>query len=235
MLTKIEDIRLDYLKVNKNTMLLDVGCGRGTTLVPFSKLTKIAVGVDLNRNSLITAKAKDNDTSKALLVNGLADKLPFKEETFDVVVCREMLEHVDKPSVTLKELSKVLRPNGYLCLTVPNSRTEKLLSFINPKWMEICGHSSLFTALELNSLLSNAGFKIFTQSGERFFYTYFWFFHCILRTTHDQTGRPLNNEWLTKLLYLFWRYFTRIPGASKIIEIGNKVLPKSTYIYCVKT
>jgi SAM-dependent methyltransferase len=51
----------------------------------------------------------------------LADvhRLPFREETFDIVLCTEVLEHLDAPDSALRELHRVLKPGGKLLLTTP--------------------------------------------------------------------------------------------------------------------
>jgi len=46
--------------------------------------------------------------------------LPFKEQTFDVVICREVIEHVPDADATFQEIRRVLKPEGYLLITTPN-------------------------------------------------------------------------------------------------------------------
>lgn len=89
--------------------LLDVGCGRK----PYQRLTRATryVGLDL-----------DTPVSRAL---GVADvfyaggALPFPDASFDAVLCSQVLEHVFEPEVFLREIARVLRPDGRLVLTVP--------------------------------------------------------------------------------------------------------------------
>ena len=50
-------------------------------------------------------------------VIGTADALPFPDESYDVVVCTEMLEHDPSPWLSLAEMGRVLRPDGHLILT----------------------------------------------------------------------------------------------------------------------
>jgi SAM-dependent methyltransferase len=53
------------------------------------------------------------------IVQGNAEKLPFKEAMFDVVTCGDLLEHVPHPLSVLREIARVLRPGGVLWLNVP--------------------------------------------------------------------------------------------------------------------
>jgi SAM-dependent methyltransferase len=65
------------------------------------------VGLDVERRS------------PAVSVLGAATKLPLCDETFDVVVCCEVIEHVERPVLVMSELTRVLKPKGLLLLTFP--------------------------------------------------------------------------------------------------------------------
>jgi len=52
-----------------------------------------------------------------------AQKLPFKDKYFDVVVSFETIEHVDSPELIIKEVSRVLKPNSVFIVSTPNSMT----------------------------------------------------------------------------------------------------------------
>lgn len=57
--------------------------------------------------------------------------LPFADESFDVVVCLEVLEHIVKQAEAVSEFRRVLRPGGYLLLSVPDLEFERVWSTIN--------------------------------------------------------------------------------------------------------
>jgi len=90
--------------------VLDVGCG----IKPYAGIFRFThyVGVDLPsnlaRSSVVDAYA-----------SGLA--LPFRPESFDSVICSEVLEHVPDPGLLLREVRRVLRPGGHLVLTTPQT------------------------------------------------------------------------------------------------------------------
>jgi SAM-dependent methyltransferase len=54
-------------------------------------------------------------------VAGDAQKLPFTDNSFDTVLCNEVLEHVAEPSRLMSEVARVLRPGGFLLLTTPQT------------------------------------------------------------------------------------------------------------------
>jgi SAM-dependent methyltransferase len=67
------------------------------------------VGIDIN-----------NQTGRPT-VSGLAYALPFAANSFDTVFSTQTLEHVEQPHLAVAEMSRVLRPGGYLILTAPQS------------------------------------------------------------------------------------------------------------------
>lgn len=89
--------------------VLDVGCGR----MPYRKFTRAKryVGVDID--SPVTRQLAAAD----IFYDG--HTLPFPAESFDTVLCSQVLEHVFEPENFLREIARVLRPGGKLVLTVP--------------------------------------------------------------------------------------------------------------------
>ena len=91
--------------------LLDVGCGKK----PYKELIRNVetyIGLDVPTTMHGTSK---------LDVIGTAIALPFREDTFDSILCTEVLEHLPEPLVALEEMHRVSKPGGILLLTVPLS------------------------------------------------------------------------------------------------------------------
>lgn len=105
--------------------MLDVGCGLGY-LTEAVGGGFVRTGIDLDLSAL-----KEN--SRRGLNNMLqadAAKLPFKEKSFDVVICSELLEHLqdgmDKNA--LREMARIIKPGGRLLITVPSLEGLRSLS-----------------------------------------------------------------------------------------------------------
>src|SRR3989344_2552237 len=95
--------------------ILDVGCADGDLLSVFVSQQRI-YGVDISR-SLI--KSANNKGIRAQFAN-LENRLPFKNEFFDIVVIHHVLEHVLNTDRMLLEVNRVLKRAGTLLLTFPN-------------------------------------------------------------------------------------------------------------------
>lgn len=94
---------------------LDVGCGSGNVVDYVSRQKRQAFGVEISLSSLKLCKTKKGKYSK---YDG--SKLPFKNSQFKVVGSWNVLEHVDSVTNTLSEMSRVLKPHGYLIVGSPN-------------------------------------------------------------------------------------------------------------------
>ena len=116
---RIEVIFDDFLGNEnlKDKSLLDAGCGTGLftkkAIERGAKVTSIDIApklVELTKNKNPTAEAIE-----ASLLN-----LPFDDNTFDYVISSDVIEHTTNPYEATKELIRVLKPNGKICITVPN-------------------------------------------------------------------------------------------------------------------
>jgi SAM-dependent methyltransferase len=150
------------------TACLDVGCGDGRTEgIWLDRRTRSYIGVDVSRTAVESARTLGLD---ARVIED-ASVLPFDSDTFDLVVCLEVLEHLMWPQDAAAEILRVLRPGGALLATVPNAifwqrRLELLCGIWNPlgddrsiaePWRD--PHVRFFTAPTLRSMLRSAGFR----------------------------------------------------------------------------
>jgi len=102
----------------KGRTLLDIACGGGHFLRAALAAGTVAVGVDLSTEALKLARA--NAPGAALLcANG--EGLPFGPSTFDYAVNLGGLEHFLDPALGVREMARVLKPDGWAVLLLPNS------------------------------------------------------------------------------------------------------------------
>ena len=105
----------------KKVKILDIGCGDGFYE---KKLTEQGInnclfyGVDLSTKQLQKVKKTFYQTHQ---LNIDTQKLPFKNNLFDIVILSEILEHLFNPKLVIQDAQRVLKKGGLLFLTVPNS------------------------------------------------------------------------------------------------------------------
>lgn len=103
-------------KVPKGS-ILDVGCGEGFTLYKLSSagIGKKLEGIEYSKKAISLGKKQYPDV---VIKQGSIYDLPYKDNSFDLVLCTEVLEHMDDPKKALSELVRVSKK--YLLLSVPN-------------------------------------------------------------------------------------------------------------------
>lgn len=92
--------------------VLDVGCASGWFLSNIKKKYPASkcVGVDKYKEAVRYGNKKYKNMK---LKQADAHKLPFKAKTFELVICTEVLEHVEDPKIVLQEIERVLTRNGH--------------------------------------------------------------------------------------------------------------------------
>jgi SAM-dependent methyltransferase len=151
----------DWCELRPGARVLDFGCYDGYVLRKLRDRYAIeGVGVDVSQNALALARARN--TSEALTFvqdDGLA--LPFESESFDVVVCSEILEHVPELDPVLSELTRVLVRGGRLYATMPNALEHVFPPLRGPCSLadRVEGHLRRLTRREFVDLLRRYGLE----------------------------------------------------------------------------
>lgn len=145
--------------------LLDVGCGAGSVADLARASFQRVCGCDLSIHALRRASLRGMAVACVDLNAGV---LPYRDNSFDCVTCLEVLEHVVDPLRLLKEVRRVLRPQGRLVLTTPNIRYfRNILKLVlegrfphttTDTFVWGGGHLHYFTRADLAQLLGEAGF-----------------------------------------------------------------------------
>lgn len=121
--------RIKNFNLKDKHRILDLGCGDGLNISVLTKMgmTNI-VGVDQSKY-LIQEARKKNPSVKFYI--GLANSLPFKRNAFDVVLVDSVFHHILSFDDVIKEIKRVLKPEGLLCFIEPHkSILRDILDFV---------------------------------------------------------------------------------------------------------
>ena len=148
----IDELIVANSRHNKNS-IIDVGCGTGELLshlaIKFGE--KNLLGLDISKTGLKIAQESFPNISFGLLeMNDLGLQSRAIQSSTNIVVCSEVLEHLENPEVTLKFISDILEFNGILIVTVPAGPMSFLERYI--------GHHRHYTRESLARLLTESGF-----------------------------------------------------------------------------
>jgi|SRR5450830_204726 SAM-dependent methyltransferase len=143
---------LSYLKQNVpvGSGVLEVGCGMGELLVALPDTYRLTGMEYAKRNVEIVGKLLG---SKARVLQGTIYEIPVEEETQDVCVCLEVLEHVDDDVKAVRELWRVVKPGGLLIASVP-------YTYYWPDYKKLIGHFRHYTRASFENLLEGNGFSV---------------------------------------------------------------------------
>lgn len=100
---------------DKKFKVLDIGCGNGKSTAHL--VGETVIGLDLSESQMVRAKSR---FKKAHFIVGDAEKLPFRTNSFDLVVAINLLHHINNPDKVLKECHRVLKRGGKLLTVDPN-------------------------------------------------------------------------------------------------------------------
>ncbi len=126
------------------TRILDLGCGKGCGIDLHSLMQKnpgitiFLVGLDIsdiNQNSLL----------ELVLYDG--NRIPFKDASFDIVYCNQVLEHVRYPDAVIAEVARIIKSDGFFIGSVSHTEPYHAYSIFN------------WTPYGLVQVFSSAGFK----------------------------------------------------------------------------
>ena len=167
---------LEEVKINKNQLeLLDIGCGNGKITKEISSQFKKTIGIDLSKEGIKQANEYSNKNLSFKNVD-MEDLIEI-EKKFDFITSFEVIEHQYLPDLFLKNISKLLKINGYFLVSTPfHGYIKNLLisllnkhdSHYNPMWRH--GHIKFFSMKTFKKTLNNCGFKIIKHKFSGRFY-----------------------------------------------------------------
>jgi len=142
-------------KYASGTNLLDMGCAQGFFLFSASKAGYTTKGVEISQDAVAYARKEfDLDVEAKPF-----EELQFPGNHFDVVTLWQVLEHVPYPLMILKEVHRMLKPEGLLVVSTPNIEGIPA-KILRKRWWDIKRlHINQFTTKTLTNILQNAGFK----------------------------------------------------------------------------
>src|SRR6056297_1488392 len=112
-------IRYEFIPGDKNATILDIGCGSGHGSATLAAKFRHVDAVDVSDEALVYAETNwKRDNITYTVGDGLA--IPFPDDTFDVVAAFEVFEHVTDWRGFLREIVRVLKPNGKAYISTPN-------------------------------------------------------------------------------------------------------------------
>ena len=221
--------------LNPGDRVLDLGCGEGRHVISAYLEARVeSIGVDLSVSDLQTTREKFRDFEQVddpdrlfALASANALELPFADNSFDKVICSEVLEHIPDYRGALAEIQRVLKPGGLFCASVPRRWPEKVCWALSSAYHQVPGgHIRIFRARELRGDIEGLGFKHYYRHWAHALHAPFWWLKCLFWKTQD-------SNWLVAQYHrlLVWDLMEK-PAFTRVLEACmNPVVGKSVVMY----
>jgi SAM-dependent methyltransferase len=168
----------------------------------------------------------------ASTVNGDGTRLPFPDDTFDHIICSEVMEHIPDDAAAASELARVLKPGGTIAVTVPTWLPEQVCWALSDEYHAPFvpgGHVRIFTAASLRQRFRGTGLVPGALHHAHALHSPYWWLKCAVGPTNDT--HPLVQAYHRLLVW----DITRAPRLTRWTEkVLNPVLGKSLVLYSRK-
>ncbi|MGA2321539.1 MAG: class I SAM-dependent methyltransferase [Solirubrobacteraceae bacterium] len=111
---KVIERVLEDLRLPARARILDAGCGSGRNMIELARHGTVT-GIELSQTSVALARSR----GVGEVIEGSVLELPFASDSFDLVVCLDVIEHLEDDLGCLRELRRTVVPGGSLLVTVP--------------------------------------------------------------------------------------------------------------------
>ena len=151
-----EELERKLITAYKKPAVLDIGCAIGSLLARLANQGWETTGVEISGPQAEYCRQKRNLDVRSLPL----EENRFPSGAFNVVLASHLMEHLNDPSGLLKEVSRILSPQGYFFVTTPNIAGFQARLFKGSWRSAIFDHLYLFSGLTLSRLLEKNGFAI---------------------------------------------------------------------------
>lgn len=207
--------------ISEKPNILNLGCGTGIQTETFSRFGNV-VSLDFAEEALGFCRKRNLKD----MVRADAEKLPFLDDSFDVILCFDILEHLQSDVDAISEMKRVLKPGGVAFISIPAFR------FLWSSFDDVNWHKRRYRRKEISLKVTGSGMNI-VKAG---YFNFFLFPLALIRRFYEKlfkrnkktyylpkTGKISN--WVFKKIFTFEQFFLphpSFPFGVSIICIARK-------------
>ncbi|GAB09047.1 hypothetical protein GOARA_027_00100 [Gordonia araii NBRC 100433] len=232
-------VDFDRLRVGPDTAAIDIGAGQGRHSFEMFRRGADVIAFDQSESDMsdvgemfdaMIAEKQVPASAKARAEVGDALHLPYGDDSFDVVLMSEILEHVPADDAAIAEMVRVLKPGGRAAVTVPRYWPEKVCWALSDEYHEVeGGHVRIYRASELASKLTAAGLTVTGTGHAHALHAPYWWIKCAVGV--DNERNPLVRGYHQLLVW----DMMKAPALTRTAErMLNPVIGKSVILYLEK-
>ena len=234
-------IRFDELGLRPGDSVLDVGAGFGRHVFECARRGANVVALDYAEDEVVQTRATLGGMVDAGeipierfkgVLRGDATRLPFADDSFDVVITSEVLEHIQNDVAAIAEMVRVLKPGGTFAGTVPAWFPEKINWMLSDEYhapIAEGGHVRIYSATELAAKLRAAGLDLRGHHRAHALHSPYWWLKCAVGPRND--AHPLVVKYRE---FLEWDIMKQ-PTSTRIADrVLSPAIGKSIVFYGVE-
>lgn len=233
-------LTIDYslLGIKDGERVLDVGCGTGRHSWEACRQSRCLVyALDIDVDELMRAngmfRAMDEQGESRgqwSLLQASTMSLPFKEASFDKIICSEVLEHVPDDWHTMREMARVLKDEGILAISVPNYLPEAICWRISSRYHNRAGgHVRIYRPGQLLAPLRESNLHVYATRRKHALHSIYWICRCLFGVDNEKALVPsLYHK------FLVWDIRTNSRPVRWLEGFLNRLFPKSIVVYAGK-
>ncbi len=218
--------------------VLDLGCGEGRHAITAYLEERVQVlGLDLSLADLGVAGCRfaefrdpADPARRVDFICGSGLRLPFRDASFDKVICAEVLEHIPDYQGVLREIRRVLKPGGHLAVSVPRFGPEWICWRLSSAYHQVPGgHVRIFRRKGLRRAVESTNMVCYRSHWAHGLHSPYWWLRCLFWSRGE-------SFWPVRAYHrlLVWDLM-RKPLLTRILErLMNPLWGKSTVMYFVR-
>lgn len=232
-------VDFDRLGVGRGTKAIDIGAGQGRHSFEMFRRGADVIAFDQSESDMadvgtmfdaMMAEGHVPADAKARAEVGDALRLPYADNSFDVVLMSEILEHIPTDTEAIAEMARILRPGGVAAVTVPRYWPEKVCWALSDAYHEVeGGHVRIYKASELADKLRAVGLEVTGTDHAHALHAPYWWLKCAVGVDNDRN--PLVKGYHQLLV---WDMVSK-PWLTRVGEQAlNPLIGKSVALYLRK-
>jgi len=220
------------IRISSDDIVADVGCGDGDAVMFCAKRGAHVIAVDIDPDAIARLEprlANSGFVNYAAYVSD-SNPLPIDDATATVVICSEVLEHVEDPEKVLSEIFRIGRPGARYLLTVPDPLQEIMQKHVAPEsYFQSPNHIRIIERQQFVDMVQNAGLLVEEKAYYGFYWGMWWALFWACQVDLDNVSHPILDSWNAT-----WRALLKTKRGIELKWQLDQFMPKSQLIVARK-